>query len=247
MQKIVFLSPHLDDAVLSCGAVIWEQVHQERKPVEVWTIFAGDPPEGELTPFALSLHERWQTAGGASKARRGEDTLACQRLGCRPIHLDFPDCIYRFNPSDHQPRISRNEELFSFDPDRDGGQVDLLSETLSQRLAEGTQLIVPLAVGDHIDHWITRLAAERLGWPLRYYADFPYAGQHPEEVEKKTGGLLSVKSVSISKRNLQAWQTAASAYVSQISSFWPSIREMESAIEKFARSRYGHHLWTSSV
>jgi hypothetical protein len=246
MPTIVYLSPHLDDAVLSCGAVIWEQVHQERKQVEVWTIFAGDPPVGEMTPFALSLHERWQTAEGAPETRRREDTLACQRLGCQPVHLGFPDCIYRFNPADGLPRISRNEELFIFDPERDGGMVDKVGESLRKRLVKGTQLVVPLGVGDHIDHWITRLAAERLDWPLWYYADFPYAGQHPEEIGKKTVDLRCLEGLPISSRGLRAWQTAASAYVSQVSSFWPSIREMENAIEKYARCSFGHCFWTSS-
>jgi len=33
---------------------------------------------------------------------------------------------------------------------------------------------VPLAIGSHRDHVLTRTAAERLGIPLWFYADYPY-------------------------------------------------------------------------
>jgi len=39
----IYLSPHLDDAVLSCGGIIWQQV-QSGHQVEIWTICAADPP-----------------------------------------------------------------------------------------------------------------------------------------------------------------------------------------------------------
>ena len=35
----IYLSPHLDDAVYSCGGMLWEQV-QRGVQAEVWTIFA---------------------------------------------------------------------------------------------------------------------------------------------------------------------------------------------------------------
>ena len=65
----IYLSPHLDDAVLSCGGLIWEQV-QLGERVEIWTIFAGDPPAEMLTPFAEELHTRWGCGLNAVEIRR---------------------------------------------------------------------------------------------------------------------------------------------------------------------------------
>ena len=80
---IIFLSPHLDDAVLSCGGMIY-QLAQAGQAVQVITIFAGDPPPGLLSPFAQSLHDRWQAG---SVARRSEDIEALTLLGAEAIQV----------------------------------------------------------------------------------------------------------------------------------------------------------------
>lgn len=243
MEKVIYLSPHLDDAVLSCGAIIWNQINLEDKAVEVWTIFAGDPPRGSISPFAQELHQRWQTASEATLARRSEDRLACERLGCKAVHLDFPDCIYRFQANSAQPRIIRNEDLFTFNPDLDSPMIDILSHHLRKNLPDNCTVIVPLGVGGHIDHRITRLAAETLPQPHMYFADFPYAAEHPEEISEKTAGMNDILRYPIFPAGLQAWQFAVSAYASQISSFWPSIEASARALESYAATKNGNTLW----
>jgi LmbE family N-acetylglucosaminyl deacetylase len=243
MEKVIYLSPHLDDAVLSCGAIIWNQINLEDKAVEVWTVFAGDPPRGSISPFAQELHQRWQTTPNASQTRRSEDTLACERLGCKAVHLEFPDCIYRFRPNSTQPRIMKNKELFRFDPDLDSPMIDHLSHHLKENLPENCTVIVPLGVGGHIDHQITRLAAETLRQPRMYFADFPYAADHAEEVSEKTGALKDSLRYPISPASLHAWQFAVSAYVSQISSFWSSFEASARALESYAATNNGNTLW----
>ncbi|MBA4379671.1 MAG: PIG-L family deacetylase, partial [Anaerolinea sp.] len=57
-MRWIYISPHLDDAVLSCGGLIWEQSHAGTQ-VEIWTVCTGDPPEGPLSPFAEVLHAEW--------------------------------------------------------------------------------------------------------------------------------------------------------------------------------------------
>jgi len=108
----VYLSPHLDDAVLSCGGLIAAQVRLGH-PVLILTVCAGDPPAGELTPLARVLHERWQTGLQTAAVRRAEDLAACARLGAAARHLDLPDCIYRRSPKTGFPVISANEDLFA--------------------------------------------------------------------------------------------------------------------------------------
>ena len=88
------LSPHLDDAVLSCGGLIARWINRGYD-VTVLTIFAGDPPPGPLSPFAQELHSRWDQADGAVASRRAEDRIACGRLGASVAHLAFPDALYR--------------------------------------------------------------------------------------------------------------------------------------------------------
>ena len=92
--QCVFLSPHLDDVVLSCGGLIY-QLAQAGWVAQMITIFAGDPPPGRLTPFAHSLHDRW---AAEPAARRDEDVYALRMLGAEAIHWPYPDAVYRRDP-----------------------------------------------------------------------------------------------------------------------------------------------------
>ena len=89
----LFLSPHLDDAVFSCG----ELIASSPSPV-VATVFAGRPPVG-------SPHTRWDAECGFRPgddvvgARRTEDREALDRLRARPVWLDHCDDQYRCGPA----------------------------------------------------------------------------------------------------------------------------------------------------
>src|SRR4030042_1739567 len=75
MASHVYLAPHLDDAVFSCGGLIARQTAND-EAVTVVTVCAGDTPVGELTPFAVELHRQWGGAGSPIAARRAEDRMA---------------------------------------------------------------------------------------------------------------------------------------------------------------------------
>lgn len=79
-MKTIYLSPHLDDAALSCGGLVWMQA-QAGERVEIWTMCAGDPPEGRLSDYAQAHHERWGLGREAVAARREEDARSCNILG----------------------------------------------------------------------------------------------------------------------------------------------------------------------
>jgi LmbE family N-acetylglucosaminyl deacetylase len=84
----VYLSPHLDDAALSCGGQIAQQT-AAGLPVLIVTLMAGDPPARPLSPFAQQLHTRWQLhdAPTAVAARRAEDTAACRHLAAEYVPI----------------------------------------------------------------------------------------------------------------------------------------------------------------
>ena len=244
MNKIVYLSPHLDDVVLSCGGIIWHQV-QHHDEVEIWTLFAGDPPQKELSPFAREIHQRWQTGERAAAARRAEDTLACERLEVTPRQFAYPDCIYRNSPGTDQPLIKKNEDLFQPLPACEQAFVDEITAALQQIFPLEATLVIPLAMGNHIDHQIVRLVGERLTRSRFYYADFPYSGNHPEEVQGRVPQNSSTYHFPINNQSLALWQYAVEAYTSQISTFWPSLSDMYKSLEEYAKSPFGNCLWQS--
>lgn len=88
-RRVVVVSPHLDDAVLSLGATVAGAV-RDGADVRVVTVFAGDP-EAETV---ASAHDRacgFATAGEAARRRRAEDRDALGVLGATPVWLPFPD------------------------------------------------------------------------------------------------------------------------------------------------------------
>jgi hypothetical protein len=67
-MRSIFLSPHPDDAVLSCGGWIDQLAQNGERPL-VLTVFGGDRPAAvPLSAFARSLHERWQLGDDARPA-----------------------------------------------------------------------------------------------------------------------------------------------------------------------------------
>lgn len=236
----IYLSPHLDDVALSVGGLLWEQ-SQAGERVSVWTICGGNPPPGDYSPFAESLHTRWQTGAEAMQARRTEDTEACQILGAATVHFDIPDCIYRRSPKTEEYLYASEESLWiPVHPDEET-LIDQISAQMKAQLPSGANVVCPLTLGDHVDHRLTRAAAERLGIPLWFYADYPYLleAENLKMVEKLQSTLTP-----ISPEGLLAWQNAVAAHKSQISTFWGSRDEMEMAIQTYAQKMRGAKLYS---
>lgn len=241
-MRWIYLSPHYDDVVLSCGGLVWEQV-QSGALVETWTLCAGAPDPGvALSPFAHQLHERWQTGREAVKIRMQEDKSATSRLGATRRYWDLPDCIYRQLP-DGSWLVNGEEDLWKPVHPLEVPVVERLAAWLKEGLLPGDALISPLTLGNHIDHSLVRAAAERLGISLWYYEDYPYAVGARAEIAAKTGEGWTRVCQQVSRDALKAWQEAIASYVSQISTFWGGLDEMNSALETYWRSGGGNCIW----
>lgn len=245
-MKTIFLSPHLDDAVFSCGGWIWDQSCQGRE-IEIWTICAGDPPQETISGLALDLHRSWQLGGDAVQVRRQEDREACQLVGAAPRHFPFLDCIYRADTG-RQPYYQSVSDLFSGLDPGEAGLIAEVSAQLASALPEEVELVAPLGIGNHVDHELTRKAAARLGRPLLYYADFPYAR------EEQGLNILRFMNASpdwkaeifpISKSGLEKWTQAARQYGSQIPTFWPDEGQLRAELVEFSAASGGISLWSA--
>lgn len=235
----IYISPHLDDVVLSLGGLIWEQTAAGQE-VSIWTICAGDPPPESLSSFAQSLHQRWEVGRDAIQERRDEDIGACKRLGAEYLHFDIPDCIYRRSPRTGKFLYDSEESLwFQIHPD-ERKVIEDLSRKLKGMVPKDANLVCPLTIGNHVDHRLTRKAieiafqGERVN--LFYYPDYPYVLD--ETLPLAIDGLKSYL-YSISPGAILAWQDAIAHHQSQISTFWGSLEEMKSAIQFYYRKMGG--------
>ena len=255
-SRWIYLSPHLDDAAFSCGGLIWEQA-QAGLEVLVWTVCAGDPPEGPLSPFAESLHQRWGSGEEAGRVRRQEDLRASEILGAVSHHLPIPDCIYRRQPGSGDYLYASEESLFA---ELHASEVELV-ESLARSLGEvvlalalnqlgpgGVNLVCPLGLGGHVDHQLTRAAAERLACyepacRMWYYADFPYILEDGTLLSELPRGGWQTQVFPVSPAGLDAWQRAMAAHHSQISTFWDGVADMEASIQAYCQETGGVRLW----
>jgi LmbE family N-acetylglucosaminyl deacetylase len=105
--KIVVVSPHLDDAVLSLGAALSHAVRHDAD-VTVLTVLAGDPASS-APAGRWDAQTGFRTAGVAATARRQEDARACSILGVVPRWLPFGDSQYGPVPEDEVVAALRTE------------------------------------------------------------------------------------------------------------------------------------------
>jgi hypothetical protein len=146
----IILSPHFDDAVLSCWHVL-----AGTGEVLVVNVFAGEPPAGALG--------WWDRLAGASdsaaavRTRVEEDRQALALAGRAAVNLPFLDSQYR--QLDQAP-----------------GEI---VEALHAVVGAGARIYAPASLGDHHrDHTAVRAAALALhaeGADLALYADLPHA------------------------------------------------------------------------
>ncbi|MCC6619599.1 MAG: PIG-L family deacetylase [Chloroflexi bacterium] len=225
------LSPHLDDAALSCGGALALFAAMGDAPA-VLTICAGQPV-GPLTDFARFQHARWGDPADLVGARRDEDRRALALLGATPIWLDVPDCIYRGD------RYTTEATLFGpVAPDEAAliAGIAAVVDALWRATARAT-IVAPLGIGRHVDHQLTRAAVERLvaaGRRVCWYEDFPYVARPGGETQQRAlTATMAATWIAIGEyldRKIEAIAT----YASQVPTLFGSTEGMTSAVRRFA-------------
>jgi len=155
---VIFLSPHLDDAVFSCPARILAEVRGGAEVV-IATVFSH-----------CGSH---RAARSEYRRRRREDQAAARALGAKPRWLGMADAPFR-HPFYNSFRniifgAAQGEELRLASLDR---MLFVLVTSL-----QPVRLYIPLGVGGHIDHRLTFVAANGLPAtiPKIFYEERPYA------------------------------------------------------------------------
>jgi hypothetical protein len=146
----VILSPHLDDAVLSC----WHVLTQPGE-VMVINVFAGVPANLD-GPAWWDQYTGATDSGERVRERIEEDRRALALAGRSAVNLSFLDEQYR-------------------DEDQPLGE---LIEQIERLLVPGAHIYAPAALANHTDHALVRAAAlelRRLEFAVSVYADLPHA------------------------------------------------------------------------
>jgi LmbE family N-acetylglucosaminyl deacetylase len=233
-NRLIFLSPHPDDAVLSCGGWIYQLAQDGERPI-VMTIFGGDAPRAvPRSDFARGLQERWQLGDDAPAQRRDEDRAACDRLGCYLIHLPFADAVYRI---DARGQSLYDSEEAIFGEVRDEDIIDQVAWAVEARLRQvaNARLVGPLTAGQHVDHIITRLAAERVNAEMIYFEDYPYAEQLERMTHVWGSSEWASETIGLSDDELHAKIEAFLLHRSQISTFYRDDDDVRQRMQAYAQ------------
>lgn len=245
MKHWICLSPHFDDVALSLGGWVWQEV-ENGNVVEIWTICAGDAPANEFSTFAQSLHARWKTGAKAVTRRREEDRRSCEILRARLNHLSLPDCIYRTHPENPRDFLYASEQaIFGEIHPSEATRLRELAATLQHALPTMAEIVCPMALGGHVDHRLTRAAAELLPRPLWYYADYPYVVRAPTALAQVSANWQQ-HTFLLSEAALTAWNASVAAHASQVGTFWHNPESMNAALRAYAQTPPQAKLWRSS-
>jgi len=240
MVQPVFLSPHLDDAVLSCAGSIFCQAQIGRLPLIV-TVFAGTPDYSQVSSFARLQHAYWGNPSDPMELRCREDLAAARRLGAAARHLPFLDAVYR-SDAFGRPLYPSEEAIFGSPAEEDWALVARVASYLQELIgfARPTPLYVPLALGNHVDHQIVRAAAERLAGhglaSLVYYEEMPYAARSEQSSEHlEVTEALRPCLASLSEEAVQAKLEAIACYGSQLDILFGGLEQMRITMTAFGQ------------
>ena len=252
MSKVyrhVYLSPHYDDAALSCGGTIHRQT-QAGEPILVVTVCAAPPPANtSLSTFAQDMHATWGDPGNVVATRQAEDETAMKVLGADHVLLDFTDCIYRGHSTNGPWFYHNNDELFGKIHPDDNGLVDQIIEALNHLpgITENSTIYAPLTVGHHIDHQLVHAAAWQLydqGWSIIFYEDYPYVDTQAYGNATLDETLTWLKNQQrpvqpklqfFSEADLEAKIRSINAYTSQINMLFENQTQAAKTVQKYAR------------
>ena len=261
----LFLSPHLDDVVLSCGGTI-HQLTERGDQVVVLTVMAGEPSDNlPDTPSLRAVQARWGAGHLQVSARRREDLQAARQLGAKVVHLPLLECIFRTARSGDGLQTAlypQEDSIFSDYVKADEIRVLLLESPSCVR--EGVVTIyAPLCVDQHIDHRIVRdwalvLTGAKNAPTLKFYEEFPsiqnkMALSHVMLFYKQQMPALSFsqENVGLSEDNVRAKIRAIRSYESHVGVLWHSADAMEKLVRDYLQfcgeGRPAEQFWAVNV
>lgn len=244
----IYLSPHLDDAILSCAGAIAAQAARGGR-VLILTVCAGVPDPIASPGESDRPRAAWvEGAGDLVRARRAEDLEAASRVGADTLWLNHLDAIYRL-PDVYDTPNALVGDVASSDP-----LPHELAATFDnvRRRCPSAVLYAPLGVGRHVDHQATHAAAAALAPDLDYYEDVPYA-LRPGAVERRLDEIGRADSfeprVTIVSDFVDAKTDAVRRYRSQVKALFGDPELVPALLGSYAQwvasqdGAYGERTW----
>jgi LmbE family N-acetylglucosaminyl deacetylase len=202
--RALIISPHLDDAVFSCGGLIANLLAEG--PILVINIFTG---------YLADMKTRGVVLGDE---RYKEETDAAHFLGYESHNLGELDASFR------RPAYQKLGNIFKPPVHEDTEWLPRLREKIFKIISplDFHEIYIPLGVGWHVDHILTYLIFETYSEPnkLVYYEEVPYCtiphatrhrlnqlAHHSEKINEFKAWVQTTTAYSQTAmmRNLKPW------------------------------------------
>ena len=231
MSTALFVSPHLDDVVFSCGGTLalmaaagWHTV--------MATCFTATVPAPTGFALACQLDKGLGPEVDYMALRRDEDAAAAPILGVGALRwLDLPEAPHRGYGS--APAL--------FGPLREDDDILPALTARLQALVDEVapaQIFAPQGLGNHVDHRQVIRAVQAVAGnvPVAWYRDTPYAIRDPAATPTVTAPPAATVPIEpVLSRKI----AAACAYASQIGYQFGGPDGVETALTAFTKSEGG--------
>lgn len=178
----VFISPHYDDAVLSCGSLL--SALSGKTDITIVNVFT----KANSGPYTLSAKQFLKTSGVTDavalyKERKEEDKMALSSFSVKIINIDLEDALFRRKKMTSLlgkllPEFDHVYPTYRWHILKKIIQKDPAIKELSIKLAsyknKKNLIFAPYGIGDHVDHKIVRTVCEAMFHHVILYSDFPY-------------------------------------------------------------------------
>ena len=217
-ERILVVSPHFDDAVLSCGQILGAHSGS----AVVVTVFGGKPPTYPSPPTDWDLWGGFAESDDIVALRRVEDFNALKVLGASQRYLDFLDWQYA---QDDRPTV---DEI-----------VPALEAVV--REISPDRVFLPLGIGSN-DHVLASeacvIATGRWDGRWSVYEDAIYRKQCPDLTAERLARMSSIgepKRVEPPGAPLALKQESLGQYVSQMRVLGGLVEDDAYAPERYWR------------
>lgn len=224
-----FISPHLDDAALSCGELIREL--SKKTDVTVVNIFTSTNLGKPTFTAKKALKElNFSSPSDFYKERVNEDRKALESVHAKIINLNFVEALWRQikYPSFIRRGLAKILPEFTYVyptykfhiakgeiSEKDNELISHINTSLKKIIPNNAIVFCPFGVGNHVDHLVTKTAVEKSFNPI-YWIDQPYFKSKKTILEKNI-----VSSSFTFKVNKKSKEKLLAHYKSQLPAMFP--------------------------
>lgn len=248
---IIFLGPHFDDCILSCGELIDKYI-KEGNDVQAITFFTGFPDSEKLSSAAKEFHSNCFLDDQSMLYRADEDVNALSKLGCNYRHLGFYECLYR-QDTNGQYLYPDLKNIYHLEKTESKELFDKMLSEVKKIIEKSDIIFAPLGLGNHADHLllhnVVKEAEKYTDKKIYYYEEVPYVCYYYKKRKTSNwGNGMTSKLIYVSNENWTTKVDTIKFYRSQLHILWKNelqrIQQLSDLSYKYDKSNHSIRIWS---